>query len=39
VHPEFAQLSFAPEDWQRLTDLRQKHDPEGLFFNFTEGLD
>jgi FAD/FMN-containing dehydrogenase len=39
AHPEFARLSFAPESWQRLADLRQKHDPDSLFFNFTEGLD
>jgi FAD/FMN-containing dehydrogenase len=38
AHPEFARLSFAPANWQRLTELRQKYDPEGLFFNFTEGL-
>ncbi len=38
AHPEFARLSFAPASWERLTDLRQKHDPEGLFFGFTEGL-
>jgi FAD/FMN-containing dehydrogenase len=38
AHPEYARLSFAPANWQRLKDLRQKHDPEGLFFNFTEGL-
>jgi FAD/FMN-containing dehydrogenase len=38
AHPEFARLSFAPANWQRLMELRQKHDPEGLFFDFTEGL-
>ena len=38
AHPEFARRSFAPANWQRLADLRQKHDPEGLFFNFTGGL-
>jgi FAD/FMN-containing dehydrogenase len=38
AHPEYARLSFAPANWQRLTDLRQKHDPEGLFFSFTDGL-
>jgi hypothetical protein len=31
-------LSFAPANWQRLAELRQKHDPDGLFFDFTEGL-
>jgi hypothetical protein len=37
-HPDYARLSFAPANWQRLTDLREKHDPEGLFFSFTDGL-
>jgi FAD/FMN-containing dehydrogenase len=38
-HPEYARLSFAPASWQRLADLRQTYDPDGLFFNFTEGFD
>jgi FAD/FMN-containing dehydrogenase len=38
-HPEFARLSFAPANWERLAELRQKHDPDGLFFDFTGGLD
>lgn len=39
THPEYARLSFAPANWQRLADLRQKHDPDDLFFSFTGGLD
>ena len=38
-HPDYARLSFAPANWQRLADLRQTLDPDGLFFNFTDGLD
>jgi hypothetical protein len=38
AHPDYARLSFAPASWERLTDLRQRYDPEGLFFGFTEGL-
>ena len=38
THPDYARLSFAPAAWERLADLRQKHDPEGLFFDFTGGL-
>jgi FAD/FMN-containing dehydrogenase len=38
AHPEFARLSFAPANWQQLAQLRQQHDPDGRFFDFTEGL-
>ena len=38
-HPEYLPLSFTPENWQRLADLRRKYDPEGRFFDFTEGLE
>jgi hypothetical protein len=37
-HPEFSALSYEPANWKRLADLRKKHDPEGLFFDFREGL-
>ncbi|MCB8883850.1 FAD-binding oxidoreductase [Acidisoma cellulosilytica] len=37
-HPDYAEQSFGPGVWQRLQDLRQMHDPDGLFFGFTEGL-
>ncbi len=29
-----APRSFAPAHWQRLQQLRQKYDPEGLFFSY-----
>jgi FAD/FMN-containing dehydrogenase len=38
AHPEFARLSFAPASWQRLQELRQTYDPEGVFFDFSDGL-
>jgi len=26
--------SFAPSNWQRLQDLRRRHDPDGLFHTY-----
>lgn len=37
-HPEFARLSYSPAAWERIARLRKKLDPEGLFFDFREGL-
>ena len=37
-HPENARLSYSAGNWQRLIDLRRKHDPDGLFFGFSNGL-
>jgi FAD/FMN-containing dehydrogenase len=37
-HPEYARLSYAPANWDRLIELRKKHDPDGLFFGFNDGL-
>jgi FAD/FMN-containing dehydrogenase len=37
-HPEFARLSYSPAAWERIAKLRKKFDPEGLFFDFREGL-
>ena len=37
-HPEYAKLSYAPANWERLIELRKKHDPDGLFFDFSDGL-
>jgi FAD/FMN-containing dehydrogenase len=37
-HPEFSALSYKQANWKRLADLRKKHDPEGLFFDFQVGL-
>ena len=37
-HPEFAQGAFSPDNWRRLEELRSRHDPDGLFFGWTDGL-
>ena len=37
-HPTYARASFTKANWNRLAELRKKYDPEGIFFNFTDGL-
>jgi FAD/FMN-containing dehydrogenase len=37
-HPEYARASYREANWKRLAELRKKYDPDGVFFNFTEGL-
>jgi FAD/FMN-containing dehydrogenase len=37
-HPEYAQRAYSAANWQRLQDLREKHDPDRVFFSGTEGL-
>lgn len=40
VHrPSNAVQSMSPENWQRLSDLRSKYDPDSLFFDYFEGFD
>lgn len=36
--PATAVQAFSPENWQRLADLRDKYDPDGLFFGYFDGL-
>jgi FAD/FMN-containing dehydrogenase len=36
--PEFARLSYSPAAWEKINKLRKKFDPEGLFFDFSDGL-
>jgi FAD/FMN-containing dehydrogenase len=36
--PASAEQAFSPENWQRLADLRQQYDPEGVFFGYFDGL-
>jgi FAD/FMN-containing dehydrogenase len=36
--PSNAVQSMSPENWKRLADLRDKYDPEGLFFGYFDGL-
>lgn len=38
-NPEFAKLSYTPAAWQRLHELRKKHDPDEIFFGFSGGLE
>lgn len=36
--PSEATGAFSPESWKRLADLRDKYDPDGVFFGFFDGL-
>ena len=36
--PSEATGAFSPESWKRLADLRDKYDPEGVFFGYFDGL-
>lgn len=36
--PATAVQAFSPENWQRLADLRDKYDPDGVFFGYFDGL-
>jgi FAD/FMN-containing dehydrogenase len=37
--PTDAIQAFSPENWKRLADLRNKYDPNGLFFDYFNGFD
>ncbi len=37
-HPEYARAAYKEANWNRLAELRKKYDPDGVFFNFSEGL-
>jgi len=36
--PSNAVESMLPENWKRLADLRDKYDPDGVFFGYFDGL-
>ncbi len=36
--PSNAVQAFSVQNWQRLADLRDKYDPEGVFFGFFDGF-
>jgi FAD/FMN-containing dehydrogenase len=36
--PSEATGAFSPETWKRLADLRDKYDPDGVFFGYFDGL-
>jgi FAD/FMN-containing dehydrogenase len=38
IRPANAVQAFRPENWQRLADLRDKYDPDGVFFGYFDGL-
>lgn len=37
-HPSYLEQSYKPKNWERLAELRKKYDPDGVFFNYTDGL-
>jgi FAD/FMN-containing dehydrogenase len=37
-HPAYAKDSYKEANWHRLAELRKKYDPDGVFFNFSDGL-
>ncbi len=36
--PSNAVEAFSADNWKRLADLRDKHDPDGVFFGYFDGL-
>ncbi|MBY0357890.1 MAG: FAD-binding oxidoreductase [Candidatus Obscuribacterales bacterium] len=38
TYPAHIKGAFLPRNYERLQKLRQKHDPDGVFFSFAEGL-
>lgn len=36
--PSNAVQAYSPESWHKLADLRKKYDPDGVFFDYFEGL-
>jgi FAD/FMN-containing dehydrogenase len=38
THPEYVRRSYSEASWQRLQDLRRKHDPDGVFFDYFDAL-
>jgi FAD/FMN-containing dehydrogenase len=39
AHPEYARAAYSAESWGRLSELRERHDPDGLFFSPGEAVD
>ena len=37
-YPQYAKASYKEANWNRLAALRKKYDPDGVFFDFSEGL-
>ncbi|MBI4964268.1 MAG: FAD-binding oxidoreductase [Desulfomonile tiedjei] len=38
TYPHHVQESYTKSNWKRLQDLRKKYDPDGMFFNYFDGL-
>ena len=38
AHPEYAEAAYSAESWRRLSELRERHDPDGVFFSHAEGF-
>jgi len=38
IRPATAVQAFLPANWQKLADLRDKYDPDGLFFGYFDGF-
>nr|MBA3718460.1 FAD-binding oxidoreductase [Actinomycetota bacterium] len=37
-HPEFAEGAYSAANWKKLAELCAKHDPDGVFFSYSDGL-
>lgn len=38
TYPEHVKGAFSPRNYQRIEELRKKHDPDGVFFAFSDGF-
>jgi FAD/FMN-containing dehydrogenase len=38
THPHIVRDSYTEDNWKRLQDLRKKYDPDGVFFDYFDGL-
>ncbi len=38
TYPYIVQESYTETKWKRLGELRKKYDPDGVFFNYSDGL-
>jgi FAD/FMN-containing dehydrogenase len=37
-YPQYAEHAYSKANWERLTKLREKYDPSGVFFGYSDGL-
>lgn len=38
TYPHIVQESYTEGKWKRLQELRKRYDPDGVFFDYSEGL-